>query len=133
MKIVIDTNVVASGVFFGGDPRKVIEAVSSGELDAYATVEITEEYQETVDKLLGKYEARFDKDGLSRFSMKLNVIEPETHVEICRDPDDDKFISCAVDSRSLYIVSGDKDLLTIGSYEDVEIITARDFCKKYLK
>ncbi len=37
MKIVIDTNVVISGIFFGGNPRKVIEAVVDGNLNAYAT------------------------------------------------------------------------------------------------
>lgn len=46
---------------------------------------------------------------------------------------DDKFISCAVDAKALYIVSGDKDLLTIENYGDVEIITAKDFAVKFLK
>ncbi len=48
-------------------------------------------------------------------------------------PDDDKFISCALDAKALYIVSGDKDLLVMGHYEDVQIITAADFCNQYLK
>ena len=55
-----------------------------------------------------------------------------SNVKVCRDPDDDKFINCALDSKSLYIVSGDKDLLTIEKYEDIEIITAAEFCKRYL-
>lgn len=132
MRIVIDTNVVASGAFFGGAPRRVLEAVSSGEMDAFVTSEITDEYRETVEKLLNKYSARFNRQGLSRFELMLNMIETKTHVEVCRDPDDNKFLECAVDSKSLYIVSGDKDLLTLESYEGVDIITARDFCDKYL-
>ena len=50
-----------------------------------------------------------------------------------RDPDDDKFIECAVDAEALYIVSGDNDLLDIGQYEGIQIITAKEFCEKYLK
>ncbi|MDD7326451.1 MAG: PIN domain-containing protein [Lachnospiraceae bacterium] len=50
MKIVIDTNVVASGVFFGGAPRRVLEAISSGNVNAFATNEILEEYHETIDR-----------------------------------------------------------------------------------
>ena len=49
-----------------------------------------------------------------------------------RDPDDDKFISCAIDAKALYIVSDDKDLLSTEDYEGIEIITAADFCNKYL-
>ena len=46
MNIVIDTNVVISGTFFGGFPRKVLEAVVDKTLSAYATAEIADEYTE---------------------------------------------------------------------------------------
>jgi len=35
MKIVVDTNVVISGIFFGGNPRKIVEAVVAGSIDAW--------------------------------------------------------------------------------------------------
>lgn len=133
MRIVIDTNVVASGVFFGGAPRLVLEAISSGSIDAFATSEILDEYHETIDRLMVKYGGRFNADGLSRFQMMINLVDTQTKVEVCRDPDDDKFLGCALDSKAVYIVSGDKDLLTLENYEGVEIITAREFCEKYLK
>lgn len=40
--------------------------------------------------------------------------------------------ACAIDSRALYIVSGDKDLLVLGSFEGIKMVTARDFCNMYL-
>ena len=132
MRIVIDTNVVASGVFFGGAPRRVLESISSGIIDAYATSDILEEYHDTIHKLMEKYGGRFDSDGLDRFQIIVNLIEANTKVNVCRDPDDDKFLGCAIDSKALYIVSGDKDLLTLEKYEDIEIITAREFCNRYL-
>ncbi len=61
------------------------------------------------------------------------MIETETEIKTCRDPDDDKFIECAVDAGALYIVSGDNDLLDIGQYNDIMIITAKEFCDTYLK
>lgn len=132
MKIIVDTNIVASGVFFGGPPRKVLEAIASEKVAAFAADEITAEYHETIAELLDRYNARFDAKGLSRFETMLNRIEPKTKVDICRDPDDNKFISCAIDAKALYIVSGDKDLLTIKDYQGVEIVTAREFCDRYL-
>ena len=82
--------------------------------------------------MISRKQGNLRKDVLSLFTAKLNLIEAKTKVEVCRDLDDDKFISCALDAKALYIVSGDKDLLVIGQYEDVQIITAADFCNQYL-
>lgn len=46
---------------------------------------------------------------------------------VCRDPKDDKFIACAVEGNADYIVTGDKDLLDLGTYEQIQIIIAREF------
>ena len=133
MRIVIDTNVLASGVFFGGAPRLVLEAISSRNIDAFATSEILEEYHKTIDRLMVKYGGQFNAEGLSRFQMMINLVDAHTKVTVCRDPDDDKFLGCALDSRAVYVVSGDKDLLTLKNYEGIEIITAREFCDRYLR
>lgn len=53
-------------------------------------------------------------------------------MDVCRDPDDNKFIACAVDADAVYIVSGDNDLLTVRQYGKIEIVTAAEFCEKYL-
>ena len=52
MNIVIDTNVVISGTFFGGAPRKVLEAVVGKDVSAYATTEIIEEYKDIVQEMI---------------------------------------------------------------------------------
>lgn len=62
----------------------------------------------------------------------LQMVEPQTHVELSRDPDDDKFLGCAKDAKAIFIVSGDKDLLSLTRFENIEIITAREFCDIYL-
>lgn len=132
MRIVIDTNVVISGTFFGGFPRKVLEAAVYGNVIACATTEIVEEYEEIVDEMIKRKQGTLRKDILAPFIAALDFIDIKSRIEICRDPDDDKFISCAVDAKALYIVSGDKDLLSIEQYEGIEIITAAEFCRKYL-
>jgi putative PIN family toxin of toxin-antitoxin system len=69
---------------------------------------------------------------LSPLFSSLKIIEPISEINVCWDPDDDKFIECAVDSRAIYIVSGDKDLLDIQEYDGIQIITAKEFCDTYL-
>lgn len=55
MRIVIDTNVVASAIFFGGKPRELLELLMRRQVDAYASPEIISEYQETCDELISRY------------------------------------------------------------------------------
>lgn len=132
MKIVVDTNVIISGVFFGGAPREILRAIVSSKVTACATTEIVDEYLEIIDEMISRKQGRLNKDLLSPLIHALEMIEPRTHVELSRDPDDDKFLGCAKDAKALYIVSGDKDLLVLEQYENIEIITAREFCDRYL-
>ena len=133
MKIVVDTNVVISGVFFGGNPRQIVEAIVDGNINAYATTEIVDEYMGIIESMIERKQGRLSQSILSPFFSSLKMIESKTVVGISRDPDDDKFIECAIDAEALYIVSGDNDLLDIGQYEGIQIITAKEFCDKYLK
>ena len=127
MKIVIEPNVVASAIFFGGRPRELLEKLLLGELTAFVSPEILEEYRATVQRLKDKHPQKTVNVPLTHIVTACKLIEPKTTVHVCRDPDDDKFIACALDSRSLYLVSGDQDLLTVGRVQDVEIVTVADF------
>lgn len=132
MKIVVDTNVLISGVFFGGFPRKVLSSIVDRKFTAYATIEIIDEYEEIVQEMNDRKQGYINKDILSPLIKTMVVIEPVSNIKICRDPDDDKFIGCAKDAHALYIVSGDKDLLALEQYENIQIVTAKEFCEKYL-
>lgn len=132
MRIVIDTNVLISGVFFGGFPRKILSAVVEQKITACATTEIINEYEEIVQEMINRKQGHINKTILSPLIKAMEIVEPVTHVEICRDRDDNKFLGCAKDSHALYIVSGDRDLLVIEEYEDIQITTAKDFYEQYL-
>ena len=132
MRIVVDTNVIVSGVFFGGAPQRVLNAIVSDQVTACATTEIVDEYLEIVDEMIVRKQGTINRSILSPLIHALEMIEPRTHVALSRDPDDDKFLGCAKDARALYIVSGDKDLLVLEQFEGIEIITAREFCDRYL-
>lgn len=127
MKIVIDTNVVASAIFFGGKPRELLEMLVSKELEAYASSEIVDEYRETVEELQDRYPGKSIAIPLTLIVSAMKIIEPSSHMDVCRDPDDNKFIECACDAKCVYIVSGDKDLLSVGKYKNIKIVTVADF------
>ncbi|MDR2727912.1 MAG: putative toxin-antitoxin system toxin component, PIN family, partial [Chitinispirillales bacterium] len=61
----------------------------------------------------------------------IKIITTKSKIKICRDPDDDKFIACAVDGKCKYIVSGDNDLLSVKPFKNVQIVSVREFMDKY--
>ena len=132
MKIVIDTNIVASAIFFGGRPRKLLEELLINNLEAVASPEILIEYQETFDELRSRYPDKPVRIPLATIISACSLINPAAHYQICRDPDDDKFIDCAVAGKCIYIVSGDNDLLSLGTFKNVEIVTVSEFFSRYL-
>ena len=133
MRIVVDTNVIASAVFFGGKPYQLLHYIMEDRVDVVASKEIVDEYEEIVLRLNQKYPSISTKIPLHDLLAKCDIIRVTSDIHVSRDPDDDKFISCAVDGKCLYIVSGDSDLLSIENYGDIEILTVVDFLSRIEK
>ncbi len=131
MKIVIDTNVIASAIFFGGLPYSLIDALMLNKINACTSDEISNEYHEIIKRLSLKYPKKAPNLSLDIIIEKMENITPTTHVEVCRDPDDNKFIECAIEGKCIYIVSGDKDLLTLKNFNDIQIVTVSEFLNTY--
>lgn len=127
MRIVIDTNVLVSAIFFGGKPAELIRMVLARSVSAVASQEILNEYQETIDYLLKKYGGEHLRFSAIPIYSAMEIIIPSSKIDVCRDPDDNKFISCAIDGDCYYIVSGDKDLLILEQFQSVRIVTVVQF------
>ena len=132
MKIVIDTDILISAAFFGGIPRKVIQAIVEEKVTACANDLIIEEYEEIKEEMLLRKKGKLSDDIFDSYLRKVKIVDPVTVVDVCRDPDDNKFIACAMDAEAIYVVSGDKDLLAVEHYEEIEIVTAKEFYERYL-
>lgn len=131
MKIVIDTNVVASGVYFGEKPQKLLQCTIEKQFETFISKEISDEYTEIIERLSLKYPNRPKRLSLDSLVSSCSVVKPERKIEICRDPDDNKFLECAAEAKCLYVVSGDDDLLSLGQFEDIEIITVAEFFRRF--
>lgn len=132
MKIVIDTNVVASAIFFGGRPRLLLEELLCKNIEAVVSPDILIEYRETFDELRARYPDKPVRIPLTQIAASCKIIIPSQKFHVCRDPDDDKFIDCAIEGKCVYIVNGDKDLLSIEKFRDVEIVTVSEFFSRYM-
>ena len=128
IKVVLDTNVFVSS-FFGGNPRKVVNLWKTGEVTLCLSRPIIDEYIEVL-KRLGLQDERELDELLGLFSRGLHVVftakTPELHV-VEDDPDDNKFIECAVALKADFIISGDKALTAIQDYMGIKIVNPKEF------
>lgn len=132
MRIVIDTNVFMSALYFGGNPLKVVNLMQENRFDVFATPDIINEYNEVyyrLEKKAGKKANKFVLDNILHY---LNVIPDSNSIMASRDKEDDKFLNCAVNCKALYIVSGDKDLLVLKECRGVKIVTVNEFLQLFL-
>lgn len=77
-----------------------------------------------------KYPSRLKQKLIYEVFKLFKVIIPSSEISICRDPDGNKFISCTVDAKCTYIVSGDDDLISLGNVDDITIFTPAEFLNK---
>jgi len=61
------------------------------------------------------------------------VIAPPLKEKVCSDPDDDKFLACAIASGTRIICSGDKALLKVSGYKGLTVLNLKDFVVGHLK
>ena len=127
MRIVVDTNIIISGIFFGGKPRKLLENCFSGKYQMVCTEEIFVEYTETIERLTKKLNKNVGKEIEPLLVENLEFIENKYFDSYSRDSDDDKFINCARSGGIQYIVSGDKDLLVLEVIEKIKIVEVAAF------
>lgn len=134
LKIVMDTNVFVSGVFFSGPPYQILKAWQSGEFELVVSQDILDEYRR-VGEILAEERPNVDLNPILNFVIKhAKVYKPAKLDEpVCEDPDDDKFLACALASGSRVIVSGDKHLLKVSGYEGIKVLKPRVFLDKYLE
>jgi putative PIN family toxin of toxin-antitoxin system len=127
-KVVVDTNVFVSS-FFGGNPRRIINLWKTSEVTLCLSKPIIDEYI-VVLRRLGLQDEKELGELLGLFARGFHVVftakTPELHV-VEDDPDDDKFIECAVALKADFIISGDKALTAIQEYMDIKIVNPKEF------
>ena len=133
MKVIIDTNVFISGVFFSGPPYKILDAWRDGKVQLVVSREILQEYQRVLETL-GEEFPGVDVSGiLELLTVKSELIAAPALLEaVCVDPDDDKFLACALAIKVKHIISGDKHLLNVSGYRGVEVVKPRKFIDNYI-
>ena len=135
MRVVVDTNIVLSGMFWGGIPAQVYD----GAIEGRYTLLVTEDLIAELDRVLRypKFEKHLTQRGLwinelvAEFRKLAAIVLPaEIPSNAVRDTKDTPILACAVGGQADFIVSGDSDLLALGAYADIPILTPTQFLER---
>jgi putative PIN family toxin of toxin-antitoxin system len=132
IRVVIDTNVFVSS-FFGSTPKRIIDFWKKEEILLCLSKDVLDEYVDVLQRVGLKGENEIE-ELLSLFAKGFNILFTTKTSKIKAvkdDPDDDKFIECAVALRAEIIITGDKGLRKMGEYMGIKILTPREFLKTH--
>lgn len=129
MRIVLDTNVFISGIFWEGNYcSRIINKWKNNEFDLISSKEIIEEFVNTMknfkirmpDEIIKEWEKLIIKNSI--------FVNPKIKIEIIKQyPDDNKFLEAGITGKANFIISQDKHLLNLKIYEEILIINPQNF------
>ena len=133
MRVVLDTNVLISGAFYSGPPKRILKALIEGKFKMVLSPEILLEYRRVGESFSPEHpNPDFNRMLSLLVNQALIVDAPELEKPLCRDPNDDKFIACALAAGAEVIVSGDNDLLSLADKLPITIMNPKEFIDDYL-
>ncbi len=135
LRVVVDTNIIISGSFWKGPPHTVVQTIWSGDVIPLATSAMITELRTTLAReKFAAYAVKANQsidELIDTYAAIALVVEPiSVPPNVVRDPKDQMLLACAVGGRADAVVSGDKDLLVLGSYEGIPIWSVTEFLAK---
>lgn len=133
MRTVLDTNVFISGIFFAGPPSQILKAWQNQSLQIVLSRQILDEYHRVAAILSSKFPTVDILPIIELVTVHGQFVDTQGFdISVCEDPEDDKFLECAVAGKCKTIISGDKHLLKLAGYEGITVLSPRSFVDKYL-
>ncbi|MFN3761618.1 MAG: putative toxin-antitoxin system toxin component, PIN family [Anaerolineae bacterium] len=135
IRAVLDTNVLISGlVAEGGAPRMIVDAWLEEQFTLVISPYLLEELLHvlTYPRIAGRIRLREEDLAvlLGALVGRAEVTEGTLSLPgVTRDPKDDPVVACAREGNADYIVSGDQDLLVLGEYEGIRVVSPREFAE----
>ncbi|MBN1356922.1 putative toxin-antitoxin system toxin component, PIN family [bacterium] len=132
--IVPDTNILISGILFGGKSGKIIELAVTGRIRLCLSHEILTELQGVLESAKFQFPSSVTRMIADELTTLCILVEPEETIgEIQADPDDNRVLECAVAGVADLIVSGDKHLLSLRQFRGIPIVNADEFLENIEK
>ena len=129
VRLVLDTNTAISGLLWGGTPGTLIDAAASGRIELASTLALLAELQGVLSRT--KFSSQLARrsltlgDVFNGYATLVAIVSPATITPtVISDPADDEVLAAGVGAHADMIVSGDTHLLSLGSFQGINIVTA---------
>jgi putative PIN family toxin of toxin-antitoxin system len=139
VRVVFDTNVFVSAFIQPKSPpgRLLARLIQGDKFELVLSTAILDEVGRALRYPKVRRRIKLDDDDLDLRVAMLGIlstivsVSSRTVTGVSRDPDDDAILAAAVEGCADYIVTGDQDLLTIGDYQGIRIVTPRAFLQRF--
>ena len=128
--LVLDTNVVVSSALFGGSPRELAGLIRDAKVPLFSSAALVEELRQVLSR--PKFQQKISRAGESvdsivdLYVVAVTLVDPVLVPGVAPDPKDDIVIATALGAEAEFLVTGDKELLVIGSYRGVQIVSVSE-------
>jgi putative PIN family toxin of toxin-antitoxin system len=133
VRVVADTNVLISALFFGGSSEQVFLAGLRRDIQFLTSFPLLKELERV---LRGKFKlsAHLIRGILEEIKSVSEIIEVSSHISVLSYPDDDnRVLECAIDGRAEFIITGDtRHLLPLKEFQGIKIISPLEFVKRFI-
>ena len=130
IRIVLDTNVLISALFFGGNPQTVLEKAIMGQISLVLSKEILNEFEEVLCAKKFPYPPEIARNIVRELEAVSELVFPTRKIAAVKaDPYDNLILECAVTAEVDYVVSGDNHLLELKRFEGIPILSPAQFLK----
>ena len=128
-KVVVDTNIFISAFGWGGNPLRIIELIEDGEIKNCTSEDIIRELFSAVSYPKLGFPQIVQTEILEFVLAYSDFYEHKENITIASDPRDNKFIECALAANAVFIITGDKGLLSVKKCKGIKIISPEDFLR----
>lgn len=126
IRVTLDSNIYVSALTFGGIPRSILELAEDGRFKLAVSEYICWEVEQVLLEKFGWPEERIAWACKPIWNF-CHMVVPVITVSLTEDPADNRILECALAAKACVLVSGDKHLLKLKTFQDIPIITAREF------
>lgn len=127
-RVVLDSNILISAYVFGGKPEIILQQVIDEKIEGITSQILVSEFLDVLRKKFGVAKTQI-LEIKEEIEDAFETVFPTETLKITRDDDDNRVLEAAIEGDCKYIVTGDKELLRLKSYQGVKIVTADQFFK----
>lgn len=129
-RVVLDSNILISAYIFGGKPENILQLVIAEKIQGITSQNLITEFLDVLRKKFGVSQSEIIEIQ-NEIQETFEIVYPSETLHIVNDEPDNRVLEAAIQGNCNYIITGDKELLKLGSFQNIQILTADEFLEVF--